>query len=148
MSHKVKNMSKRLVFVMSVALASPGLAVPEISEQATRIAREALIADGHIDTPYRLESRWADVTQAADGGDFDYPRARAGGLDLPFMSIYTPAEMEAQGGAWQLANRLIDSMEALAARAPAVMDSNKVRGALCTAIPQSASLSVTRGGRR
>ena len=58
------------------------------------------------------------MTRAAGGGDFDYPRARAGGLDLPFMSIYTPAELEAEGGAWQLANQLIDSMEALVARAP------------------------------
>lgn len=111
-------MDKSLFLMLGLALASANLAAAEPGEPATRIAREALIADGHIDTPYRLKERWADVTQAAEGGDFDYPRARAGGLDLPFMSIYTPAELEAEGGAWQLANQLIDSMEALVARAP------------------------------
>jgi membrane dipeptidase len=34
------------------------------------------------------------------------------------MSIYTPAELEATGGAWQLANELIDGVEALVGRAP------------------------------
>jgi len=34
------------------------------------------------------------------------------------MSIYTPAEMEKEGGSYDLANRLIDSVEAMAARAP------------------------------
>lgn len=87
-------------------------------ERALELARDALIADGHIDVPYRLKSAWVDVTERTEGGDFDYPRALAGGLDLPFMSIYTPAELETSGGSWQLANQLIDSVEALAARAP------------------------------
>ena len=32
-----------------------------------------------------------------EGGDFDYPRAVAGGLNAAFMSIYTPAALEAEG---------------------------------------------------
>ncbi len=95
---------------------------PEISEelqlQATALAQSALIADTHIDVPYRLEEKWSDVSQATEGGDFDYPRARQGGLDLPFMSIYTPAELEEKGGSYQLANQLIDGVEALVGRAP------------------------------
>ena len=39
-------------------------------------------------------------------------------MNLPFMSIYTPAEMEKEGGSFELANQLIDSVEAIAARAP------------------------------
>ncbi len=74
--------------------------------------------DGHIDVPYRLRSRPDDVSQATEGGDFDYPRAVAGGLDAPFFSIYVPAEYEEKGGAKALADELIDGVEALAARAP------------------------------
>jgi len=89
-----------------------------VSALAEAIARRHVIVDTHIDAPYRLQSDWEDLTQATDRGDFDLPRALKGGLDIPFMSIYTPAELEATGGGFQLANRLIDSVEALAARAP------------------------------
>jgi membrane dipeptidase len=72
--------------------------------------------------PYRLEESWEDVSVGTESGDFDYPRAKKGGLDIPFMSIYTPASMEtADGDAsknYQLANQLIDSVEAIVARAP------------------------------
>ena len=93
-----------------------------MEKQAQELAREALITDTHIDVPYRLEESWEDVSVGTESGDFDYPRAKKGGLDLPFMSIYTPSSMEtAEGDAsenYQLANQLIDSVEAIAARAP------------------------------
>jgi len=89
-----------------------------IEEQASQITRKYLLTDTHIDVPYRLHSGWVDVTVSAPDGQFDYPRAVEGGLNLPFMSIYTPAEMEKEGGSFELANQLIDSVEAVAARAP------------------------------
>ena len=89
-----------------------------IEKQAVEIAHKYLLTDTHIDVPYRLHAGWVDVTVSAPDGQFDYPRAVAGGLDLPFMSIYTPAEMEEEGGSFELANQLIDSMEAIVARAP------------------------------
>jgi membrane dipeptidase len=88
------------------------------AEQGARLARELLLVDTHIDVPYRLEEKWEDVTRLTASGDFDEPRARAGGLDVPFMSIYTPAELETSGGSYQEANELIDSVEALVTRAP------------------------------
>ena len=89
-----------------------------LEKQASEIVHKYLLTDTHIDVPYRLHSGWVDVTVSAPDGQFDYPRAVEGGLDLPFMSIYTPAEMEEEGGSFELANQLIDSVEALAARAP------------------------------
>jgi len=93
-----------------------------IKEQAQKIAQQYLITDTHIDVPYRLQDEWADVTGATEGGDFDYPRAKQGGLNLPFMSIFTPAALETKEGDasanFKMANQLIDSVEALAARAP------------------------------
>lgn len=90
----------------------------KLQQQAKHLAQQYLIADTHIDVPYRMQEEWSDVTQATDGGDFDFPRAKIGGLDLVFMSIYTPAVYDEPGGHWQLANLLIDGVEALAARAP------------------------------
>lgn len=83
-----------------------------------QLARQYIIVDTHIDVPYRLHKDWEDVTVATQRGEFDYPRAQAGGLNAPFMSIYIPASYERTGGGYQLANQLIDSMEALVGRAP------------------------------
>ena len=102
----------------AVFAAATAVAADNRLADAQRLAREALVVDTHIDVPYRLHERWEDVTAATAHGEFDDPRALAGGLDVAFMSIYTPASMEESGGGRELAHRLIDSVEALAARAP------------------------------
>ena len=90
----------------------------DLQSEADRIARSSIIVDTHIDVPYRLQDKPADVSQATDSGDFDYPRAMAGGLNAPFMSIYTPAELEADGGSFALAESLIDMVEGIVDAAP------------------------------
>ncbi len=90
----------------------------DLAAEADRIAAESIIVDGHIDVPIRIYSDPADVSEATDGGDFDYPRARAGRLNAPFMSIYTPASLEAEGTSYDVANDLIDRVEAIVAGAP------------------------------
>ena len=108
-----------LLAAMLLALPATGRGAEEATAAAAgELARKGLITDTHIDVPYRLHENWADVTGATEDGDFDYERARAGGLDVPFMSIYTPAESEAEGSSYAIANRLIDSVEALVGRAP------------------------------
>nr|WP_233499849.1 dipeptidase [Glaciecola sp. KUL10] len=89
-----------------------------IKEKANRIAQDTIILDGHIDVPYRVNNKWVDVTKATKGGDFDYPRAVKGGLNAPFMSIYVPASLDNSPQSTKLADQLIDSVEAIVARAP------------------------------
>ncbi|MEM1056272.1 MAG: dipeptidase [Bacteroidota bacterium] len=101
--------------------ARPPMPVPAETEWMTRareLAQEALIVDGHIDVPYRLEREPADVGAATETGDFDYPRAKAGGLNAPFLSIYVPASFQGTGGAKDFADRLIDSVEDIAEAHP------------------------------
>ena len=58
---------------------------PSIKEQAElEIAQKYVLVDTHIDVPYRVEAGWVDVSKATEDGDFDYPRAKKGGLNLPF----------------------------------------------------------------
>jgi membrane dipeptidase len=90
----------------------------DITAAAQALAERVMITDTHIDTPIRVQMNWVDVTQRTEDGDFDYERARAGGLNIPFMSIYTPASFEAEGRSFAVANQLIDSVEAMAGRAP------------------------------
>ncbi|MEX2259413.1 MAG: dipeptidase [Woeseia sp.] len=86
--------------------------------RAAELAQAFIIADGHVDVPYRIEDEWEDVSVATDGGDFDYPRAVAGGLNAPFMSIYTPASLEAEGGSRELAEKLIDMVNRIVDESP------------------------------
>ena len=109
---------KKSIVALSVALLLPAVANAQVSSTAKNLAQKNLIIDTHIDVPYRLQKNWQDVTKATEGGDFDYPRALAGGLNAPFMSIYIPASYEESGGGVLLANQLIDSVEAIVARAP------------------------------
>ena len=90
----------------------------DFAAEAQRIAKSSIIIDTHIDVPYRLAARPQDVSQATDDGDFDYPRAVSGGLNVPFMSIYTPADLEAEGRSKEVAEELIDSVKAIARGAP------------------------------
>lgn len=86
--------------------------------EARRIAATSIVIDTHIDVPFRLERGWVDVSEATEDGDFDYPRAVAGGLDAPFMSIYIPAEVDAADEGGELAERLIASVERLVEEDP------------------------------
>ena len=87
--------------------------------RAQTLAQEAVIVDTHIDAPFLfLDKRWTDLSQPAPDREFDYPRARAGGLDVAFMSIYTSASQDEDDTAWDSANRQIDVVEALVQRHP------------------------------
>jgi membrane dipeptidase len=90
----------------------------EYTKKANELAQRLMIVDTHIDVPYRLRHTYADISQRTDGGDFDYPRARAGGLDGAFMSIYTPAEWEGKGKSKALADSLIDMVEGFVSKWP------------------------------
>lgn len=90
----------------------------DFSAKAEEISKKYIIADTHVDVPYRLLEKYDDVSESTEGGDFDYPRAVKGGLDAPFMSIYTPADLEEKGGSKAQAEQLIDMVEKMAADSP------------------------------
>ncbi len=79
-----------------------------VQEKSQKLARQLLIVDTHVDIPARLIRRMEDISIRTQGGDFDYPRAREGGLDAAFMSIFVPAGYQESGGAREYADRLID----------------------------------------
>ncbi len=107
----------RALLIASLLCSTPAFAA-EAPEAARRLAQDAVIVDTHIDAPGVLMDRWADLAQANADREFDYPKARAGGLDVAFMSIYTSPSQDADGSAWQVANAMIDGVEALVQRHP------------------------------
>lgn len=86
--------------------------------KAEELAKKFIIVDTHVDLPYRLENNPEEVNVRTARGEMDYVRAKAGGLDAPFMSIYTPASLQKPGEAKAHANRLIDMVEGIAAKWP------------------------------
>ena len=106
--------------LLSWAGCQPKSAIdPALMARAQALTERFLIVDGHIDVPYRMSEYTEDVSESTMGGDFDYPRAKEGGLNAPFMSIYIPSARQATPGAPRaLADSLINLVEGIAANAP------------------------------
>lgn len=86
----------------------------ELRAAAKKLSKKLLIVDTHIDLPYSLNKKAYDVSGRADQGHFDYARAREGGLDAAFMSIYIPAAFEEEKGkSKKHAENLIEIVEGL-----------------------------------
>lgn len=115
MKHLLAGLS---ILAMTACSSEQPEQAPDYTAMAKRIAAETIIVDGHIDVPYRLNSVWDDVSGPTETGDFDYPRAVSGGLNAPFMSIYTPAELDGTPAAKEHADNMIDIVERIAAESP------------------------------
>jgi membrane dipeptidase len=85
---------------------------------AKDLAQELIIVDTHQDLPWRLTKQTQDISRRTRTGDFDYPRARKGGLDAVFVAAYIPPEFEEKGGARALADETIDMIESWTRRWP------------------------------
>jgi len=117
----------------------------EIQSLADSLAQTYIITDGHVDLPYRLnvknfrlEREYMGIPVSTPEGDFDYVRAKKGGLDAPFMSIYIPAVNQLKPDMGKvLADTLINMIEGIVnaipdkfalARTPADIEANKDAG--------------------
>jgi len=97
-----------------------------LQKQANDLAHKYIITDGHVDLPYRLKitnfrptKEYLGIPIETEKGDFDYVRAKKGGLDAPFMSIYLPADKQKEPGASKaLADTLITMVESIASAHP------------------------------
>ncbi len=102
----------KLTILLSIALYSlPAQQAQQdktLMAKAQKLAQQYIVVDTHIDVPYRLKSKFEDISKRTPDGNFDYVRAKQGGLNAPFMSIYIPADYEKSGGGKQLADTLID----------------------------------------
>ena len=102
------------------AFSASTVAQKSHADKAKELAQKFIIADGHVDLPYRLqiknfrlEKSYTGIPVQSEEGDFDFVRAKAGGLDAPFMSIYIPANRSTQE-AKLLADTLINMVEFIA----------------------------------
>jgi len=112
-------------------------AFAQVSIAAPQEPAEYLIIDTHIDAPYRLYKTPTDLGVASAEGQFDHPRAIAGGLGTAFMSIFIPSAVDAAGDGLPLAHQLIDLVDETVRAHP-----DKFIQATC---PNDAKLARKRG---
>ncbi|MBX2944753.1 MAG: dipeptidase [Cyclobacteriaceae bacterium] len=127
--------SKNLMVAMLLLTAACGTkekidytTLPEeaLRKVADSLAHAYIITDGHVDLPFRLkvrnfrlEKEYLGIPLQTDDGDFDYERAKKGGLDAPFMSIYIPSSYQLQPDMGKaLADSLIDMVRGIAEAHP------------------------------
>jgi len=108
-------MKKKLSFFIAMAIIMVGCSNDaSLKKRAYELAHTYIITDGHIDVPWRLNDGYEDLSVRTESGDFDYIRAKDGGLDVPFMSIYVPSSYQETGGAKEKADSLIDLVHRIA----------------------------------
>ena len=108
----------RRIAVLALLLAMENVLAAGSTPAARQLAQDALIVDTHIDAPSELQAQWKDLGESTPSREFDYPRAREGGLDVAFMSIYTSPEEDRLGTARQVAHQQIDAVQAMVGRHP------------------------------
>ncbi len=84
------------------------------------IHRRAIAIDMHADTPQRLLDERVNLHERLADGHFDSVRARAGGLDAQFFSIWVEPQLFGNGGpmAMKRADDQIAAVKALAEKYP------------------------------
>lgn len=82
-------------------------------DRARRLADSLLVLDAHLDIPYRLTARMADISIRNTSTDFDHVRAMEGGLDVAVCAVYTPQRIEGTGSPKEYALRQIAFTEGL-----------------------------------
>jgi len=100
-----------LPVVVVVGITILPAAAGDAETRAQRLQARAIVVDTHVDAPYTLEKKWADVGERGATPHFDIPRAQEGGLTAPFFAIYVPASYAESGGAAREALDLIDMVD-------------------------------------
>ncbi|MBL7865504.1 MAG: dipeptidase [Cyclobacteriaceae bacterium] len=98
----------------------------QLRAYADELAHKYIITDGHVDLPFRLKIKkfvvareYMGIPIKTDEGDFDFERAKKGGLDAPFMSIYIPSSYQLQPDMGKgLADSLINMIQGIAQNLP------------------------------
>ena len=119
MNKSIKIISWIIIIVMAALIIgcqqqAKTMTDAKMKKKANEIAQKYIIVDTHQDVPYQLQKKMKDISKRTKSGEFDYPRARQGGLDVVFMAVYVPAEYEDKGGAKAFAEQVIDLTEGLA----------------------------------
>jgi membrane dipeptidase len=115
-----------LLFLVGCAEKKPvdSMTDTELQAFADKLAHKFIITDGHVDLPERLKgikftADSINVIMSSKKGEFDFERAKKGGLSAPFMSIYIPSSYQKNPDFGKsYADSLINWVDLIAAKLP------------------------------
>src|SRR5947209_9218073 len=73
-------------FFLTIMFGSHLLA--KVSDRAKRLHQDAFVFDGHVHVIDRQLYHGGDIGERVSDGQFDLPRAKEGGVDAMFFSIF------------------------------------------------------------
>lgn len=100
----------------------------QLTEEALRIHRAAIVIDGHNDLPWKVREQHdssfdkLDLAQPQPDMHTDIPRLRVGGLGAQFWSAYVPTDTMRSGGAARMGLEQIDLIHRMVERYPDVFE--------------------------
>ena len=120
-----------VVFTILLSIFIPGCTQKNMNHENQNISvtqtsdpmsihQKAIAIDMHVDTAQRLLDEHVDIQQQLSDGHFDAVRAKAGGLDAQFFSIWVEPQLFGGGGAKAMkrADDQIAAVRALAEQHP------------------------------
>jgi membrane dipeptidase len=93
---------------MVLVLAGTIAAQPQVSERASKLHRDAFVFDAHVHVIDRQLYHGGDIGDRVADGQFDLPRAKEGGIDAMFFSIFVTEDYYPQRLETKQVLRLID----------------------------------------
>jgi membrane dipeptidase len=96
------------IFFGSLLLAGTAFAQPPISERARKVHQDAFVFDAHVHMINRQFYRGGDIGERLADGQVDLPRAKEGGIDAMFFSLFITEEYYPQRFETKQVMRLID----------------------------------------
>jgi membrane dipeptidase len=96
---------KRLILCCSILLP---LLVAAVSSRARKLHEDAFVFDAHVHVIDRQLYHGGDIGQRVNDGQFDLPRAKEGGVDAMFFSIFVTEDYYPQRLETKQTLRLID----------------------------------------
>ena len=129
--NRSKPLTITVVFTILLSIFIPGCTQRNMNHENQNISvtqtsdpmsihQQALAIDMHVDTAQRLLDEHVDIQQQLSDGHFDAARAKTGGLDAQFFSIWVEPQLFGGGGAKAMkrADDQIAAVRALAEQHP------------------------------
>jgi membrane dipeptidase len=103
-------MSRRLAWLLVVATSA--VVCAQVSDRVRTLHRDALVFDAHVHVVNRQFYHGGDMGQRVDDGQFDLSRAKEGGLDAMFFSLFVTEHYYPARAETKQVLRLIDAAHA------------------------------------
>jgi membrane dipeptidase len=98
----------RWLAALTAVTVGAGFAFAEVSTKARQIHERAFVFDGHVHVINRQFYHGGDMGERVSDGQFDLPRAKQGGVDAMFFSIFVTEDYYPQRMEVKQTLRLVD----------------------------------------